>query len=217
MHFQSPQWTEHRLRVVTHEALKIRIVRLVIGNPQAAPRIHILNAMAIPPKSANQFCHTLHGGRKRIDVGNLRSDMHADAGNLQISAPGRLRIQLARLVDRNPKLVLLQSGRNVRMRISGDIGIHSQCDSCLFPRPRGTLRQYPQLRFTLHVEQQNSRLRAAVISSDVFPTPEKTTFLAARRSTRRTRSSSPPETTSKPQPALPISRNMPRFEFAFTE
>src|SRR5438477_260439 len=90
MHFQSPQWTEHRLRVVTHEALKIRIVRLVIGNPQAAPRIHILNAMAIPPKSANQFCHTLHGGRKRIDVGNLRSDMHADAGNLQISAPGSL-------------------------------------------------------------------------------------------------------------------------------
>src|SRR5438046_10434232 len=85
MHFQSPQWTEHRLRVVTHEALKIRIVRLVIGNPQAAPRIHILNAMAIPPKSANQFCHTLHGGRKRIEVGNLSSDLHADAGNLQRS------------------------------------------------------------------------------------------------------------------------------------
>src|SRR5207302_2636537 len=157
---QSPQWTEHRFRVVTREALKIGIARPVIINPQAAPRVYILNAVAIPPKSANQFRYTVHGGRKRIDVGNLRSDMHADAGNLQISAPGRLRIQLARLVDRNPKLVLLQSGRNVRMRISGDIGIHSQCDSCLFPRPRGTLRQYPQLRFTLHVEQQNSRLES---------------------------------------------------------
>src|SRR5205809_602098 len=130
MHSQSPQWTEHRFRVVTREALKIGIARPVIINPQAAPRVYILNAVAIPPKSANQFRYTVHGGRKRIDVGNLR---------------------------------------------------------------------------------------AAVISSDVFPTPEKTTFLAARRSTRRTRSSSPPETTSKPQPALPISRNMPRFEFAFTE
>src|SRR5437588_3910792 len=160
MHSQSPQWTEHRFRVVTREALKIGIARPVIINPQAAPRVYILNAVAIPPKSANQFRYTVHGDRKRIDVGNLRSDMHADAGNLQISAPGRLRIQLARLVDRNPKLVLLQSGRNVRMRISGDIGIHSQCDSCLFPRPRGTLRQYPQLRFTLHVEQQNSRLES---------------------------------------------------------
>src|SRR5438034_7199892 len=78
--------------------------------------------MAIPPKSANQFRYTVHGGPKRIDVGNLRSDMYADASNLQISAPGRLRIELARLVDRNPKLVLLQSGRNVRMRVSGNIG-----------------------------------------------------------------------------------------------
>src|SRR5438132_926579 len=108
MHSQSPQWTEHRFRVVTREALKIGIARPVIINPQAAPRVSTLN--------------------------------------------NRIR-----------------------------------------------------------------DLRAAVISSEVFPTPEKTTFLAAHRSTRRTRSSSPPETTSKPQPALPISRNMPRFEFAFTE
>src|SRR2546428_9328047 len=160
MHSQSPQWTEHRFRVVTREALKIGIARPVIINPQAAPRVYILNAMAIPPKSANQFRHTLHGGRKRIDVGNLRSDMYADASNLQISAPGRLRIELASLVDRNPKLVLPQSGRNVRMRVSGNIGIYSQCDPCPLPRPCGTLRQYPQLRLTLHVEQQNSRLES---------------------------------------------------------
>src|SRR5437667_11112656 len=158
MHSQYPQWTDPRFRVVTREALKIGIARPVIINPQAAPRVYILNAMAIPTKSANQFRHTLHGGRKRIDVGNLRSDMYADASNLQISAPGRLRIELARLVDRNPKLVLLQSGRNVRMRVSGNIGIYSQCDSCPLPRPRGTLRQHPQLRLALHVEQQNSRL-----------------------------------------------------------
>src|SRR5207248_4450600 len=160
MHSQSPQWTEHRFRVVTREALKIGIARPVIINPQSAPRVYILNAMAIPPKSANQFRHTLHGGSKRIDFGNLRSDMYADASNLEMPNPRCLRIQLARLVDWNSKLVLLQSGRNVRVRISGDIGIHSQCDSCLFPRPRGTLRQYPQLRFTLHVEQQNSRLES---------------------------------------------------------
>src|SRR5438094_8688095 len=120
MHSQSPQWTEHRFRVVTREALKIGIARPVIINPQAAPRVYILNAMAIPPKSANQFRHTLHGGRKRINVGNLRSDMHADAGNLQITAPRRLRVEPARLADRTPKLALLQSGRHVRMRVSGD-------------------------------------------------------------------------------------------------
>src|SRR5438552_14051137 len=91
MHSQSPQWTEHRFRVVTREALKIGIARPVIINPQAAPRVYILNTVAIHPKSANQYRYTVHGGRKRIDVGNLRSDMHADAGNLQISAPGRLR------------------------------------------------------------------------------------------------------------------------------
>src|SRR5207253_7834040 len=104
MYSQSPQWTEHRLCVVTHEALKITILRLVISNPQTAPRVYILNAMAIPPKSANQFRHTLHGGRKRINFGNLRSDMYADASNLEMPNARCLRIQLARLVDRNPKL-----------------------------------------------------------------------------------------------------------------
>src|SRR5438445_13317561 len=152
MYSQSPQRTEHRLCVVTHEALKITILRLVISNPQTAPRVYILNAMAIPPKSANQFRHTLHGGSKRIDFGNLRSDMYADASNLEMPNPRCLRIQLARLVDWNSKLVLLQSGRNVRVRISGDIGIHSQCDSCFLPCQRGTLRQHPELRLTLHVE-----------------------------------------------------------------
>src|SRR5437667_10958680 len=99
LHSQSPQWTKHRYRVVTREALKSGIARPVIINPHAAPRVYILNAVAIPPKSANQFRYTVHGGRKRIDVGNLRSDMHADAGNLQISAPVRPLIQLAPLGD----------------------------------------------------------------------------------------------------------------------
>ena len=43
---------------------------------------------------------------------------------------------------------------------------------------------------------------AAIISSRVLPTPEKTTLFAALRSAASTRSSSPPETTSNPQPFL---------------
>src|SRR5437899_10986208 len=89
MHSQSPQWTEHRFRVVTREALKIGIARPVIINPQAAPRVHILNAVAIPPKSANQFRYTLHGGPKRIDVGNLRSDMYARSEERRVGKEGR--------------------------------------------------------------------------------------------------------------------------------
>src|SRR5947209_20565933 len=115
MYFQSPQWTEHRFRVVTREALKIRIVRPVIRNPQAAPRVYILNAMAIPPKSANQFRHTLHGGRTRLDVGNLRYDMYDDASKLQIISPARLPISLEPLVDRNPTVLLVLSGTNARI------------------------------------------------------------------------------------------------------
>ena len=66
----------------------------------------------------------------------------------------------------------------------------------------------------------NSRmpaLSAASISAPVFPTPEKTTFFAARQFARSTRSSSPPETTSNPQPSLSSNRSMLRLELAFTE
>ncbi len=58
---------------------------------------------------------------------------------------------------------------------------------------------------------------AASISAACFPTPEKTTCRSRFAAAARTRSSSPPETTSNPQPSFPSSFSTARFEFAFTE
>ena len=55
-----------------------------------------------------------------------------------------------------------------------------------------------------------------MISSSVFPTPEKT-ILAGSPPAIRTLVSSPPETISKPDPSLARSESIERFEFALTE
>jgi hypothetical protein len=59
-------------------------------------------------------------------------------------------------------------------------------------------------------------LRAASISQTCLPTPEKTTFLRAGLLARRTRSSSPPETMSKPAPCSARSLRMASAELALT-
>ena len=57
---------------------------------------------------------------------------------------------------------------------------------------------------------------AASISQICLPTPENTTRPNASGHARRTRSSSPPETISKPQPSPPSSFRIASEEFAFT-
>ena len=86
------------------------------------------------------------------------------------------------------------------MRLGGNVGIYAQRDRRSLRRRAGTLRERPEFRFALDVEEQIPAFSAAVSSSRVLPTPENTTFLAAFLSAMRTRSSSPPETTSNPHP-----------------
>ena len=74
------------------------------------------------------------------------------------------------------------------MRIGKDIGIHAQREAGTNLEFAGACCQQRKLRLALHVEFQNSGFEREVDLAAVFPTPEKTTRLAASGAAAITRS-----------------------------
>src|SRR5581483_5593295 len=82
-------------------------LRLFIRDSQTSACIHVLDRVPIIPQLTNQLCHPLHRCRKRVYRGDLRTDVHADASNLQEETVGSARIEAARFTNRNSKFMLL--------------------------------------------------------------------------------------------------------------
>src|ERR1017187_8073721 len=124
MHVQSAKRSEQCPRILPRRRLEIMLARALIANPEAPAGIHVFHGMAILPQAAHQIGHALHGVSKWRHVGNLRSDVYAYASNAQESAFRSLLVQAARLLDRDPEFVLVQSRGNVRDRLGGNIPIY---------------------------------------------------------------------------------------------
>ena len=119
------------------------------------------------------------------------------------SRPGRRAARAIcgqRLGVGDAELVAAQAGRDVGMGLGVDVGIDAQADprACgrRRARPRDSSSSSPTLSTLKHSTPASS---ARAISARVLPTPEKT-IRAGSPPAARTRSSSPPETMSKPQP-----------------
>jgi hypothetical protein len=95
------------------------------------------------------------------------------------------------------------------------VGIDAQADG----RPGSGLDcdrgQHLELRLALDVEAKTPTASARCISSRRLPMPENT-IVRGSAPAARTRSSSPTETMSKPQPARAKVCSTARLEFAFT-
>src|SRR5215469_2789468 len=81
--------------------------------------------------------------------------MHAHSSGPQVFRLCRASVQAGGLAYGHSKFMLLQSGRDVRMGVSGNIRIHAERDACKtfeFGRASGELVQF---RLALQIEQQN--------------------------------------------------------------
>src|ERR1022692_4577917 len=104
--------------------------------------------------------------------------MNADSRNLQATRGGGFGVEFARASDRNSELVLAQARRNIRMSLGRDIGMHPQG----YPRHRArtdcTLRQSPEFRLALHIEQQDSGFQGCGHLFTRFPNAGEHDFLS---------------------------------------
>ena len=64
--------------------------------------------MSVVAQGANQGSHALHGLAKGTDVSDLRADVHADAGGLQVAGGGALAIEFGGIAHGHSELVLVQ-------------------------------------------------------------------------------------------------------------
>jgi len=166
-----------------------------------------------PPTSRclDQVEQAVQGVEVRLDLGDLRADMAVDADHFDARQRRRLLVGGECLAMGDAELVALQAGRDVRMGAGVDIRVDAQADRRAATGLDGDGRQRQQLALAFDVEALHANLQGA--PSRRLPTPENTT-LAASPPAASTRSSSPTETMSNPQPAWAKVCSTARFELA---
>ena len=177
------------------------------------------NVVSILPELANQCGNPLHGRGERREVANLRSDVHAHAGSLKIFRFRNAPVQ-ARAPRRWARRTCACAGRSK----CTDACRQERRDSPASRRARSSSasrhvrRKRIEFGCTFQIEQQNAGFERGLHFRNRFANARKIQLdFAALRPTRQTRSSSPPETTSNPQPSDASNFKMLRFELALTE
>src|SRR5579863_3605360 len=125
MDIQSAQWTAYRARIARNIVGKLSF-RFLICDSKATAGVNVIDPVSISSQVANQIGYPRQTFSERSDVRNLRADMNTNARDLQISCARSHRVELASIANRHPELVLTQTSGNVRMSISGYVGIHTQ-------------------------------------------------------------------------------------------
>ena len=99
--------------------------------------------------------------RQRFGRGHLRADVHVKGDQFERSAaPDRLE-QRAHIVERNPELVDLEPGRNVRMALRIDVGVDAQRHARHQPQPRGDRFDATKLPHRLDVDRLETERHGA--------------------------------------------------------
>ena len=108
---------------------------------------------------AHQWRHFFDCARERLRVGDLRSDVHLHADNLNVAHSGRAFINRPYLIQCDAELVLLGTGRDVLMRMRVDIRVDAQCDWRAHFLCAGDALDRLQFSFTLDVEAVDASLQ----------------------------------------------------------
>jgi hypothetical protein len=114
-------------------------LRSFVRNSEAAAGVDVTDVVTLTAQGLNQVGNALERGSERGNIGNLRSDVDADASDGEVWLFCGLRVEGVGLRNRHTEFVLMQSGGNIRMRFRRDIGIDADGDGSTFLEVRGGL------------------------------------------------------------------------------
>ncbi len=133
-----------------------RLVR--VGDPEAAAHVDVAEPDPLPSEVAREGEHPVD----RVEEGPHRRDLRSDVAGDSLHVEGRVldrdRVEAPRVVHRDAELVVAKPGRDVRVRLRIDVGIHAQRDGSPAPQPARDDRDPRQLRGALDVEHPHARL-----------------------------------------------------------
>ena len=135
------------------------------------------------------------------DLGDLRADVAVDADHLEARQRRCAPVRCQRLVVRDAELVALQAGRDVGVRLGVDVGVDAQADRRVRPLSAATSDSVCSSASLSTLKHRTPASSARRISCALSCRRRRTRPWSASPPAASTRSSSPPETMSKPQPA----------------
>src|SRR5882672_3511816 len=107
MDAQPAQRAGEGCHVPGHALSEIVCFAILILNAKTATGVDVLDAMAVGTQLSYQVGYAFYRCRKRSHVHDLRADVYADAGNLQMLIFSCLRVKRACFLQRDAELVLL--------------------------------------------------------------------------------------------------------------
>ncbi len=190
--------------------------RCVIFDAQPSSGVEELDGQPIFTELLNERGDAAGGGSEGVGSANLRADVNTDSGGLDPLVLCRAAIDSAGAVNVDAKFVLAQSSGDVGMGFGEDVRIDAQRDAGALLELGCAFGEQVELALTLDVKEQDSEAQGEINFGGRLADSEKTTRAAAALFTDRMRSSSPPDTMSKPAPSRSSSLRMASAEFAFT-
>ena len=189
----------------------------MVVNAEAAASVDGLQEDAIAPESRNKLADALHCRAEGVCGADLRADVDAYAAGFEPAMFCDAFVDAGRLADVDAELVFTEAGRDIGMGIGEDVRVHTQGEAGFrfeLGRAGGEQRQ---LGFALDVELKNSGLEGEIDLRGGFANAgEDDAVDCFRRGGGKIRSSSPPETMSKPAPWAASSLRTARAELALT-
>ena len=134
-------------RRVTVGMVGVGVVTVPVRDAEAAAEIEMVDVVAVVAQRSHEIGGTRERRVERREIGDLRADMHVDAGDAYAGQFGGVRIDVARARDRNAELVFGLARRDLGMRLRIDVGIDAQRRSrAVAPRLR---RRCAEMRLEL--------------------------------------------------------------------
>ena len=127
-------------------------ILVAIAHAQTAAHVDMTQRDALRLEALDQGQQTVQRIHKRGKIEQLRADMTTDTDHFHAWQFGRLPIEPLGAGDVHTELVLLESGRNIRVGLGIDVRIHAErYRRALVHRHRHTVEPL-QFRFGLHIE-----------------------------------------------------------------
>ena len=187
-----------------------------VVDAEAASGVDVSDVVAVLAEVGDQAGDASQSSGEGIDFADLGADVDGDAGGVEPFGLCGLAVDGAGGLDVDTELVFAEAGGDVRVGFGEDVGVDAEGEAGDFVEGFGAGGEEVEFGLGFNVEEEDVGLEGGVDLPDLFANAGEDDFFSEGLWALRMRSSSPPETMSKPAPCCANRRRMAREELALT-
>ena len=194
----------------------LEVLAGAVGDAEPAAEVDVVDVVAVGRELVEEAGEDGEGGVERGEVGDLRADVHVDAGDLDAGQGGRLAVDGAGARDRDAELRLGLAGGDLGVGQRVDVRVDPQADRrdpAALGRDAGDHRQ---LGLGFDVEAEDGLVEGKRDLGRALADAGEGDACSPGTPAARARRSSPSETTSMPAPSRASRVSTAWLELALT-